>query len=253
MSETKIVTACMLIIGNEILSGRTQDANLSYLGEQLNEIGVRMMECRIIPDIEQVIIDTVNECRAKFDYVFTSGGIGPTHDDITSACVAKAFGVALERNEEAKQMMLERMKERDMEMTEARLKMTEIPSGAALIDNPISRAPGFRLENVYVMAGIPNIMQGMFEGFKHELSGGAKMLSITIGAFVPEGRMAGPLSALQDRYPDVDIGSYPFIRSGRFGASLVLRSTDDVVLNKAADDLRAAIRELGEEPVEDIS
>ena len=149
---TKIVTACMIIIGNEILSGRTQDKNLSWLSQRLNEVGVRMRHARVIPDVEEIIVATVNECRAQYDYVFTSGGIGPTHDDITSECIAKAFGVPLGRNAEAEARLRVYYKPEDI--NEARLRMANTPEGAELIDNPVSTAPGFRMENVYVLAGV---------------------------------------------------------------------------------------------------
>ena len=169
------VRACLIIIGNEILSGRTHDKNLPYLAEELNTLGVRLVETRVIPDIEDTIIETLNECRAKFDYVFTTGGIGPTHDDITSECVAKAFGVAIELNADAHDLLKSHY-DNPADLNEARLRMARIPVGAELIQNPISKAPGFRMENVYVMAGVPMIMQAMFQGIKHQLIGGKPMV-----------------------------------------------------------------------------
>ena len=243
-------TACLVLIGNEVLSGRTKDANLQYMGTRLTELGVCMSEARVIPDIEAVIIATVNECRAKYDYVFTTGGIGPTHDDITSGCIAKAFGVALERNPEAR-ALLRRNYSSDDELTEARLKMTEIPAGASLIENPVSNAPGYQIGNVFVFAGIPRIMQAMFEGIADTLAGGAPTLSQAITARIPEGILGGPLAAVQARFADVEIGSYPFNKGdGIFGASLILRSSDAGKLGQAADAVRQMIRELGAEPLE---
>ena len=172
------VTACLLIIGNEILSGRTKDANLAFLGENLNEIGVRLMEARVVPDIEAVIVETLNEVRGKFDYVFTTGGIGPTHDDITSSCVAKAFGVPWSLHPEAHALLKAHYAEG--ELNEARLRMAHTPEGASLIENPISKAPGFQMGNVFVMAGIPRVMQAMFESLKSRLTGGAPVRSVTL-------------------------------------------------------------------------
>ena len=250
MSDPKRVTAAVLIIGNEILSGRTKDANLPFLGTELNLMGIQMREARVVADIEEEVIDAVNTLRAKYDYVFTTGGIGPTHDDITSACVAKAFGQKLIRHPEAERIMRERMIQMGVEATEARLKMAETPEFAELVDNPVSGAPGFRVENVYVMAGIPRIMQAMFEGAKPHLKRGVILLSVTVGSFVPEGQIATELSLLQDAYPDMDIGSYPFFFDGKPGSNLVLRGPDQARLDEAAGRLGDLIRNLGQEPVE---
>ncbi|WP_316977826.1 competence/damage-inducible protein A [Shumkonia mesophila] len=244
-----LVTACLVIIGSEVLSGRTRDANLQYLGQRLNQRGIRLTEARVIPDVPDVIVATLNECRAKFDYVFTTGGIGPTHDDITAACVARAFGVALERNAEARRM-LRRNYQSDAELTEARLKMTEIPAGASLIENPVSHAPGFRMENVFVFAGIPRIMQAMFEVIVDTLEGGAPVLSKAVTARLPEGILGGPLADIQKRFPDVEIGSYPFSRDGMHGASLVMRGTDAARLEETAAAIRQMVRDLGCEPID---
>jgi molybdenum cofactor synthesis domain-containing protein len=249
MSSGQPVTACLIVIGNEILSGRTKDANLPYLAGRLNELGIRLVEARVIPDQEAVIVRTVNECRAAFDYVFTTGGIGPTHDDITAECVAKAFGVALQRSPEALRRLTEHYASSGLELNEARLRMTEIPAGATLIDNPVSRAPGFQIGNVLVLAGVPSIMQAMFEGIKHRLTGGAPLASRTVSCFLPEGELADRLGELQQRYPDVEIGSYPYFRRGRFGVSVVLRSTDGAALDGALDELCASIRKLGDDPI----
>ncbi|MBM3733393.1 MAG: competence/damage-inducible protein A [Acidimicrobiia bacterium] len=250
MSETKTVTACLLIIGNEVLSGRTQDANLQYLAKSLNEIGVRLMETRVIPDVEETIIATVNECRAKFDYVITTGGIGPTHDDITAACISKAFGVRHVRNPEA-EARLRRHYARPEDVNAQRLRMAEMPEGAELIDNPISKAPGFRIGNVIVLAGVPRIMQAMFEGYRHKLKGGAPMLSRTVVAFVPEGKMAAGLGQAQAAHPAVEIGSYPFFRDGKLGASLVVRGTDAAAVAAATEAVKATVRAQGGEPAEE--
>jgi molybdenum cofactor synthesis domain-containing protein len=247
-SAPKIVTAAVLVIGNEILSGRTKDANLNYIATGLTEIGVRLMEARVVPDIEARIIEAVNALRATYDLVFTTGGIGPTHDDITSECVAKAFGVKLIKHPKAAALLLAHYGEANA--TEARMRMAHTPEGAELIDNPVSIAPGFRIGNVYVMAGVPAICRAMFDGIKGKLAHGDKVLSATIGGYVGEGIIAKDLGALQQRYPTLDVGSYPFFRQGKFGASFVIRGTDAEAIGKAAAELRAIIRALGAEPIE---
>ncbi|MBT3307401.1 MAG: competence/damage-inducible protein A [Alphaproteobacteria bacterium] len=239
----KIVTAAIVIIGNEVLSGRTQDTNVQYLAQGLGELGVRLAEVRVVPDDEGEIIDAVNALKVRFDYVFTTGGIGPTHDDITSASVAKAFGVPLVRSHEAEALLRGRYKPEDI--TEARMKMATVPEGASLIDNPVSVAPGFQIENVFVLAGIPRIMKAMFEGLKGGLVGGAPVLSISIDAFFPEGIIAEPLGELQARYPDVDIGSYPFFRGNQPGTCLVARCADGARLAACAVEIEALVAKLG--------
>tara|TARA_B100001027_G_scaffold104394_1_gene71859 strand:- start:69 stop:791 length:723 start_codon:yes stop_codon:yes gene_type:complete len=216
--------ASLIIIGNEILSGRTQDKNLSYLANWLNEIGIQLSEVRVIRDEEEIIVETVNHLRSVYDYVFTTGGIGPTHDDITSLCIAKAFSVELEVNSGALSILKEYYK--DGELTDARMKMTMMPKGSELIENPISRAPGFKMENVFILAGIPSIMQGMLEGARKYLKGGDIVKSKSIDVFTPESTVADVLTNLQKKYSDVEIGSYPFSRDNRFGTSLVMRSSN---------------------------
>jgi molybdenum cofactor synthesis domain-containing protein len=252
MAETPpetIVTAAVLIIGNEILSGRTQDANLAYLAKGLGEVGVVLREARVIPDVPDTIIATVNALRAAFDYVFTTGGIGPTHDDITSECVARAFGVPLILHPEAHRMFLSYYQ--PGELNEARLRMAHTPEGATLIPNPVSRAPGFRIGNVFVMAGIPRVMQGMFDGVKHQLKGGPPMLSRTVSCGLAEGVLAKGLGEIQARHPELEIGSYPFYRRGQFGVSLVLRGRDAARLDAVAGDVAAMVRDLGGTPVDE--
>lgn len=243
----RTVTAAVLIIGNEILSGRTKDANLPWLAERLNGIGIRVMEARVIADLPDAIIAAVNETRARFDYVFTTGGIGPTHDDITSECVARAFGLPLVLNEEARGRLLRHYPPGGL--NEARLRMAHVPEGATLIDNPVSAAPGFQIGNVFVMAGIPAVMQAMFEGLRHRLAGGKPMLSRTVAAHVGEGVIARDLGALQARYEDLEIGSYPFVRQNRFGASFVIRGIDPGRIAACAEELEAIIRRLGADPI----
>ncbi|QLH38544.1 MAG: competence/damage-inducible protein A [Defluviicoccus sp.] len=243
------VTACVLIIGNEILSGRTQDVNLAYLAKTLNEVGIRVMEARVIRDDERAIVDAVNACRVVYDYVFTTGGIGPTHDDITSACIARAFGVPIVRDPEAERLM--RVHYGGVGLNAARLKMADVPQGSSLIENPVSSAPGFQIGNVIVLAGVPRILQAMVDGLKGRLRGGETVLSRTVSAFTTESAIAAGLSAVQDRYPQVEIGSYPFARSGRFGTSLVSRSTDADALAAAVDDILALLQGMGVDPIRD--
>lgn len=242
-------TACLLLIGNEILSGRTKDANLPYIAQGLNSVGVRLREARVIPDVAETIIATVNEVRAKFTYVFTTGGIGPTHDDITSECVARAFGVPLILHPEAHRRLLAWYK--PGELNEARLRMAHVPEGATLIDNPVSRAPGFRIGNVFVMAGVPEIMRAMFDNVKHTLEGGRPLLSRAVNSNVAEGVLAEGLGAIQARFPMVEIGSYPYFRRGAAGTSLVLRATKPEPLAEAVEAVMALVRSLGGEPFEE--
>ncbi len=229
------VGAALLIIGNEILSGRTQDANLRYIALGLNEVGIRLQEVRVVADEEGAIIAAVNALRSTYAYVFTTGGIGPTHDDITAQSVAKAFGVALRRDPRAVERLLRQI--RPENLNEARLRMANIPEGADLIDNPVSHAPGFRLGNVFVMAGIPRIMQVMFEGVRPSLIGGARLLSKSVTIFIGEGTIAAALAEIQQRRPDVEIGSYPFNRDGIFGTVIVVRGTDAPAIEEAVAEV----------------
>jgi len=249
MAEEKIVTAAVLIIGNEILSGRTQDTNLAYLAAGLNSVGVTLREARVVPDIAQEIVAAVNELRARYDYLFTTGGIGPTHDDITSEAVAKAFGVPWTLHPEAHQIFLEHYK--PGELNEARLRMAHTPQGASLVRNAVSRAPGFRMGNVFVFAGIPRVMQAMFDAVKHDLKGGRPMLARTVSCHLAEGVIAKGLGEIQNCYPDLDIGSYPFYRRGEFGTSLVLRGRDAERLAAGTAEVIALVGDLGGTPVEE--
>jgi molybdenum cofactor synthesis domain-containing protein len=248
-SSPKAVTACILVIGNEILSGRTKDANIQYLATELGQLGIRVMECRVIPDIEQTVVDTVNEVRRKFDYVFTTGGIGPTHDDITADCIAKAFGVGISEHPEAVARMTRHYGDVAL-FTPARRRMARVPHGGVLVDNPVSVAPGFQMENVFTFAGIPKVAEAMFQSMKHRLVGGAPMLSRTVRTNLPEGIIAEPLGALQKRFEDLDIGSYPAFRNGRPSVSLVLRGIDAARLEVAAAELMATIRTMNGEAEE---
>lgn len=231
-------TACVIIIGNEILSGRTQDTNLHWLAKELNSCGVKLREARVVPDVPEAIIDAVNKCRAAYDYVFTTGGIGPTHDDITSECIAKAFGVAYGRNKEAETLLMRYYGPE--KINEARLKMADMPEGVTLIPNPVSVAPGFRIGNVHVMAGVPSVMRAMFDWVRPTLQGGKPVQSVTVSTYLTEGVIAGRLGEIQKEYPDTDIGSYPFIRDGKLGTSLVVRHEDMNLLDK----VRAALMDM---------
>lgn len=250
MADAKTYTAALLIIGNEILSGRTTDANLPYIAGRLNDLGIRLSEVRVVGDIEAEVVDAVNALRARYTYVFTTGGIGPTHDDITADCVAKAFGLALIENAEARRRLEERYEESGMELNEARLRMARAPEGAALIDNPVSAAPGFQVENVFVMAGVPKIMQAMFESLRERLVGGDPLISRSIACKLPEGKIAQGLGEIQARHEGVDIGSYPSYSSSGFGVAVVLRHSDRAALDAAAAEVIELIRDLGGEPVE---
>lgn len=242
----RTVTAAVLIIGNEILSGRTKDANLPWLAERLNGIGIRVMEARVIADLPDAIIAAVNETRARFDYVFTTGGIGPTHDDITAASIAKAFGTKVAPDMHARKVMEEHYGTTDL--SEPRLKMAMIPVGAKLIPNTVSGAPGFIIENVHVMAGVPRIMQAMLENILPLLKQGAPILSNTVGCSLRESEIAEKLTALQDKFLDIDIGSYPQYRQGPNNLSLVLKSTKPERLKAATLELMEIIKALGDEP-----
>jgi molybdenum cofactor synthesis domain-containing protein len=239
-------TAVIVVIGNEILSGRTQDANLQYIAKKLTDWGVRLREARVIPDIEEVIVRTINEVRAAFDYVFTTGGIGPTHDDITADALAKAFGVKLVCHQETFRKMEAAYK--PGEFNTARQKMCFIPEGASVIENAVSIAPGFQIGNVFVLAGVPSIMRAMIDTLRNRLVGGPPIQSRTVSVYLGEGVIADGFAALQKQYPAIDMGSYPFYRAGRFGTSLVLRGTEAASLDRAAAELTAMVRALGAEP-----
>lgn len=245
------VTACMIIIGNEILSGRTQDTNLAYLANALNELGVQLVEARVIPDVEDVIVDTVNECRAKFDNVFTTGGIGPTHDDITADCIAKAFGRELEVNPEIAEVLQRR--EAPPDVMASRMRMARVPKGAELVGNPTQGPPGFQVENVFVLAGVPRVMQSMLSTLTRERLGGTEPVrSRSIGAYLTEGEVASGLREIQDRYHDVDLGSYPFYRQDGYGTNLIMRGTDENRLEAMREEVRQLIERLGAEPYEEL-
>jgi molybdenum cofactor synthesis domain-containing protein len=230
-------TAAVLIIGNEILSGKTQDANLQFLGEACARLGIVLAEARVIRDEPPIIAAVVNELRSRYTYLFTTGGIGPTHDDVTAESIALAFGVELVVDEEAAR----RIGRGSRDLNAARMKMAIIPQGATLIDNPISQAPGFRMDNVFVMAGIPSIARAMFAGIENELKGGDPILSASVDVYTREGDIAAPLEEIAKHHSSVEIGSYPFSREGRFGAALVVRGTDRSKVDAAIADIRAQL------------
>ncbi len=232
----KEYTAAMIVIGNEILSGRTQDVNVNYVATKLVDRGITLSQVQIIPDLEDEIVNVIRELKDKVDYVFTTGGIGPTHDDITSMSVAKACDVALEINQEAKSILLNHYGS-EVELTQARLKMAQVPFGASLIPNPISGAPGFVVENIYVMAGVPVIMQAMMDHVVVTLKGGAFVNSRTVFCNLGESVIAKCLGEIQNKYPTVDIGSYPYFAEGKNGVNIVLRSSDEDLLGKAEKEV----------------
>ena len=220
----KKVQAAIVVIGNEILSGRTQDLNVSFLAKWLNELGVSVAEVRIIEDKEETIIDCINEIKNNFKYIFTTGGIGPTHDDITSKSIAKAFNLSYGFHKEAYDILEKYYKAG--EFSEGRKKMAKMPDKAALIYNPSSGAPGFIVENVFCLPGVPSILKSMVEGLKNKIVGGKKILSETISVHAVESEIAKSLEEVQNQFKDVEIGSYPFFRLGKIGVSIVMRSIE---------------------------
>ena len=224
MTKNTKVNAAILIIGNEILSGRTQDTNTSTLATWLNSIGVKVGEVRVIPDIEKIIIDTINILRKNYDYVFTTGGIGPTHDDITAESISKAFGLKYEIHQEAFKILEAYYKKG--EFNEGRQKMVWMPQNANLILNPTSGAPGFNVENVFCLPGVPSILKSMLGGLKNRIVGGEPILSKTISLRTVESEIAKSLTEVQENNKDVEIGSYPFFQAGKLGVSIVIRSED---------------------------
>jgi molybdenum cofactor synthesis domain-containing protein len=245
MSE-RIVTAAVIIIGNEILSGRTQDTNLRDIAISLGKWGIRIGEARVVPDVESIIVATLNEMRAKHDYVLTTGGIGPTHDDITSECVAKAFGVPLIEHPEIAAII--RRRESPPHVMASRLRMALTPEGAGLIPNSTGGPPGFYKENVFVLAGIPTVMRAMLASLESYLVGGAVVQSRSVTVYLGESTIAEPLRALQAQYPNIDLGSYPFQRDERYGTMLVARGTDPATLDEVAAKLGAMIIAAGGTP-----
>lgn len=245
---TRIWTAALVIIGDEILSGRTQDRNVSQVALWLNDQGIRLAEVRIVPDVEAAIVEAVNALRAKHDYLFTTGGIGPTHDDITIDAIAAAFGVPVIVHPEARRI-LEDFYESRGGVTDARLRMARVPEGAELIPNPTSGAPGVRIGNVFIMAGVPGITASMMQGLTGTLEGGRPVVSVTVGAFAAESVVADMLRETESAFSGVSIGSYPFDKDGRYGSNFVVRSDDGELAQSCAEALAQRLTAAGYEPV----
>lgn len=237
----EVVTAAMLAIGDELLSGRTKDKNIGHLADILTAVGIDLEEVRIVPDEQDRIVEALNALRQRYDYVFTSGGIGPTHDDITADAVAKAFGVPCEHDAKAMKLMGDNYASRNIAFTESRQRMARMPRGAVHIDNPVSTAPGFNIENVYVMAGVPSIFQAMLDNVIPVLKVGSQLLSQSVNCPFGEGAIAIPLGKIQSAHPDTIIGSYPKYENGRFSTELVIRSRDNEKLTAAAEAVKTMI------------
>lgn len=249
MSE-RVWTAALVVIGDEILSGRTQDRNVAQVATWLNEQGIRLAEVRIVPDDLARIAETVNALRAAHDYVITTGGIGPTHDDITIDAIAAAFGVPVVVHPAARTILEEYYRDRPGGLNEARLRMARTPEGAELIRNPYSGAPGVKMGNVYILAGVPNIAASMLDALTGALQGGRPMVSVTVGARAAESEVADLLRETEAAHPGVAIGSYPFFKDGGYGSNFVIRSEDGDLARATGDDLADRLRSAGYEPVE---
>jgi molybdenum cofactor synthesis domain-containing protein len=254
MSEAGRITAAVLVIGDEILSGRTQDVNVGTIARFLAEQGIDLAEARFVPDAEPEIVAAVNALRACYTYVFTTGGIGPTHDDITADAIGRAFGLPVEHHPEAMRLLAARYAPGDF--NEMRQRMARVPKGASLIKNPVSVAPGFQIENVFVMAGVPKIMQAMLEDIRPRLAQGRLVVSRSLTVRLPEGGIAAGLAAIQNKHPEVAIGSYPFFSDSGLatgkghsaGTTLVVRGRNESEVDAAAQDIAALVRSLGVEP-----
>ena len=250
MAHQKIWTAALVVIGDEILSGRTQDKNVARIATWLNDQGIRLVEVRVVRDDLQAIGEAVNALRAAHDYLFTTGGIGPTHDDITVDAIAAAFGVPVVVHPDARRILEDYYRGRPGGLTDARLRMARVPRGAELIVNPSSGAPGVKLDNVFILAGVPDIAASMIDGLTGKLQGGRPVVSVTIGARAPESDVADLLRETEAAHAGVAIGSYPFFKDGRYGANFVIRSEDRELARATGEDLSARLRQAGFEPVE---
>ena len=248
--QSRTWTAALAVIGDEILSGRTQDKNVAQVALWLNEQGIRLSEVRVVPDDKARIAETVNELRAAHDYLFTTGGIGPTHDDITVDAIAAAFGVPVVVHPAARKILEDYYRDRPGGLTDARLRMARTPEGAELIPNLTSGAPGVRMGNVYILAGVPYIAAAMLEALTGKLEGGRPVVSITVGARAPESDVADLLRETEVANPGVAIGSYPFFKDGRYGANFVIRSEDGDLARRTRDQLVSRLRDAGFEPVD---
>jgi molybdenum cofactor synthesis domain-containing protein len=250
MNSNRVWTAALVVIGDEILSGRTQDKNIAQVATWLNEQGIRLAEVRVVADDSAAIGEAVNALRAKHDYLFTTGGIGPTHDDITVDAIAAAFGVPVIVHPEARKILEDYYAPRGVELTEARLRMARTPQGAELLANPNSGAPGIKMGNVYIMAGVPSITASMLEALTGKLEGGRPMVSVTVGARAPESEVADLLRETEEAHPGVAIGSYPFFKDGSYGSNFVIRSEDGDLARETESDLAGRLKAAGFEPVE---
>jgi molybdenum cofactor synthesis domain-containing protein len=249
-TDSRTWTAALVVIGDEILSGRTQDKNVAQVATWLNEQGIRLAEVRVVPDEAGRIGEAVNALRSAYDYVFTTGGIGPTHDDITVDAIAAAFGVPVVLHPHARAILEDYYRDRPGGLTDARLRMARVPEGAELIPNPTSGAPGVRMGNVFIMAGVPNIAASMLEALTGKLEGGRPVVSVTVGARAPESDVADLLRETEEAHPGVAIGSYPFFKHGLYGANFVIRSEDGELARETGSDLSERLRAAGYEPVE---
>jgi molybdenum cofactor synthesis domain-containing protein len=250
MDSERVWTAALVVIGDEILSGRTHDKNVAQLATWLNDHGIRLAEVRVVPDQIERIGEAVNALRAKHDYLFTTGGIGPTHDDITVDAIAAAFGVPVIVHPEARKILEDYYRGRPGGLTEARMRMARTPEGAELLRNPYSGAPGIKLGNVYILAGVPNIAASMLEALTGTLEGGPPVVSVTVGARAPESDVADLLRETEAAYPGVAIGSYPFFRDGGFGSNFVIRSVDGDLARATGAELAERLRQAGYDPVD---
>lgn len=244
---SKVVSAAMLAIGDELLSGRTKDKNIGHLADVLTMAGIDLKEVRIVADEEADIVEALNALRARYDYVFTSGGIGPTHDDITADAVSVAFGLPCEHDADAMRLLGDMYRVRELEFTDARKRMARMPRGAKHIANPVSTAPGFIVENVYVMAGVPHIFQAMLDNVLPTLSTGAKILSNAVHSPFAEGDIGTPLAGIQKAHPETSIGSYPKYDGQRFSTEIIVRARDAAALDAAVHDVTAVIEEIARE------
>jgi molybdenum cofactor synthesis domain-containing protein len=250
VSEERIWTAALVVIGDEILSGRTQDKNIAQIALWLNDQGIRLAEARVVPDVTERIASAVNELRAAHDYLFTTGGIGPTHDDITVDAIAEAFGVPVVEHPEARKVLEGYYRDRPGGLTPARLRMARVPEGSELLANPSSGAPGIKIGNVFIMAGVPGITAAMLSAMTGTLEGGRPVVSVTVGARAPESDVADLLRETEEDNPGVAIGSYPFFKEGRYGSNFVIRSADGDLARQTAQQLATGLRQAGFEPVE---
>ena len=250
MDRERIWTAALVVIGDEILSGRTQDKNVAEVATWLNQQGIRLAEVRVVPDDPMRIGDAVNALRSTNDYLITTGGIGPTHDDITIDSIAAAAGVPVIVHPEARKMLEDYYSSRGLELTEARLRMARVPEGAELIPNPTGGPPGVRFDNIFILAGIPNVAKAMLQALDGQLQGGRPMVSVTVGAFAAESEVADLLRETENAHPGAAIGSYPFTKDDRFGANFVIRSADGDLARTTGDALTERLREAGFEPIE---